>query len=178
MNYEVLESEILERILPINAINPNIAVEIMPELEAERTRPLPTKAKITVIYAGSEYSLVNSTSYVKQDEKIFIQILVESTFLRGPQGIYNIIEVLKDLLIGFRPTYCMPIQMVKHHTLGGEDAQKINNMWAYNMILQANGAISVENFEENYVSVLKKITLVDQPSGEINEIPNPLNTPD
>lgn len=178
MNYETLESEILARILPINIVNPSIAVERMPEVEADRSRPLPTKAKITIIYAGSEYSLPQSTSYIKQDEKIFIQILIESTFLRGNTGIYNIIEVLKDLLLGFRPTNCLPIQAVKHHTIGGENAEKINNMWAYNLILQMNGAITVENFEEQFLpNVLKKITLIDVPDGEVNEIPNPNNTP-
>ena len=179
MNYETLELEILARILPINTVNSNIAVAIMPEVAADRSRPLPTKAKVTIIYAGSEYSLVNSTSYVKQDEKIFIQLLIESTFLRGTEGVYNIIEALKTLLVGYRPTYCMPLQMVKHHTIGGEDAEKINNMWAYNMILQTNGAITVENFEEEFITnALKKITFVDVPGGEINEVPNPNNTPD
>ena len=97
MDYEVLENQIVERLSFM--IEAGIAVEKMPELESERSKPLPTNAKLTVIYAGSEYPAPNSTSQVKQDEKIFIQVLIESTFLRGPHGVYNLLSVLKSALI-------------------------------------------------------------------------------
>lgn len=167
MNYETLENEIVARLTPFVTVG--ITVEKIPELESERTKPLPTKAKFTVIYAGSEYGSSLSTSQVSQEEKIFIQVLIESTFLRGSLGVYNLASVLKKALTGFQPSGCRRIQVTKHHTIGGEEAQKINNMWNYNVIFQTT-SIHVEDFEEDLTLILEKITLIDEPDGEINII--------
>lgn len=167
MNYETLENEIVARLTPFVTVG--ITVEKIPELESERTKPLPTKARFTVIYAGSEYGSSLSTSQVSQEEKIFIQILIESTFLRGSLGVYNLASVLKKALTGFQPSGCRRIQVTKHHTIGGEEAQKINNMWNYNVIFQTT-SIHVEDFKEDLTLILKKITLIDEQDGEINII--------
>lgn len=167
MNYENLEIEIVDRLTPFTTVG--VAVERLPELEINRTRPLPTKAKFTVIYAGSEYGNSLSTAQISQEEKIFIQVLIESTFLRGSVGVYNLASVLKKALTGFQPSGCRRIQVTKHHTIGGEEAEKINNMWNYNVIFQTT-TIHVEDFTEDLSLILKEIKLVDQPDGEINEI--------
>lgn len=167
MNYENFENEIVSRLSFMNTAN--IMVEKLPELEADRNKPIPTKAKITVIYAGSEYGNSTSTSQVSQEEKIFIQILIESTFLRGSVGIYNLVSVIKKALIGFRPTFCRRIQITKHHTIGGEESSKINNLWNYNLIFQTT-ALEIEDFTEDLSVLLKRITLIDQPDGEVNII--------
>lgn len=167
MNYENLEIEIVNRLAPFLSVG--VTVESLPELEVDRSRPLPTKAKFTVIYAGSEYGSSLSTAQISQEEKIFIQILIESTFLRGTLGVYNLASVLKKALTGFKPSGCRRIQVTKHHTIGGEEAQKINNMWNYNVIFQTT-ALHVEDFTEDLTLLLEKITLVDKPDGEINTI--------
>lgn len=167
MNYENLEIEIVNRLAPFLTVG--ITVESLPESESERSHPLPTKAKFTVIYAGSEYGNAMSTAQISQEEKIFIQILIESTFLRGTLGVYNLASVLKKALTGFQPSGCRKIQVTKHHTIGGEEAQKINNMWNYNVIFQTT-ALHVEDFTEDLSLLLSKITLVDQPDGEVNII--------
>lgn len=167
MNYENLEIEIVNRLAPFLSVG--ITVESLPELEVDRSRPLPTKAKFTVIYAGSEYGSSLSTAQISQEEKIFIQILIESTFLRGTLGVYNLASILKKALTGFKPSGCRRIQVTKHHTIGGEEAQKINNMWNYNVIFQTT-ALHVEDFTEDLTLLLEKITLVDKPDGEINTI--------
>jgi len=170
MDYENLETEIVARLTPFVAVG--IAVEKLPELEADRSKPLPTKAKFTVIYAGSEYGSSLSTAQISQEEKIFIQVLIESTFLRGSLGVYNLASILKKALTGFQPSGCRRIQVTKHHTIGGENAEKINNMWNYNVIFQTT-AVHVEDFEEDLTLILEKITLIDQPDGEINIIEIP-----
>jgi len=167
MNYENLETEIVARLTPFVTVG--IAVEKLPELEADRSKPLPTKARFTVIYAGSEYGSSLSTAQISQEEKIFIQVLIESTFLRGTLGVYNLASVLKKALTGFQPSGCRRIQVTKHHTIGGENAEKINNLWNYNVIFQTT-AVHVEDFEEDLTWVLEKITLIDRPDGEINII--------
>ena len=114
MNYENLENEIVARLTPF--MTAGITVEKIPELESERQKPLPTKAKFTVIYAGSEYGSALSTAQISQEEKIFIQILIESTFLRGSFGVYNLASLLKKALTGFQPSGCRRMQVTKHHT--------------------------------------------------------------
>ena len=166
MNYENLEIEIVARLTPFTTAG--ITVEKLPELESERSRPLPTKAKFTVIYAGSEYSSPMSTAQISQEEKIFIQVLIESTFLRGTFGVYNLASILKKALTGFQPSGCRRMQVTKHHTIGGENAEKINNMWNYNVIFQTT-ALHVEDFQEDLSVILKKITTIDN-DGETNII--------
>lgn len=173
MNYEVLEQQIFDKLSPMGSVS-GITVVKMPESEQERRNPYPGNARITVIYAGSEYPDTISTSQVSQSEKIFIQILVESIYLRGPQGVYSLISVIKSLLIGFSPSFCKRIQVLKHHTIGGDDAEKINGTWNYNIVFQTEG-VTVENFTEDLTVLLKKITLIDRPDGETNIIPNPNN---
>ena len=173
MNYEQLEDQVYTRILPMASVQ-GISVRKMPENEAERQVAFPGNAQFTVIYAGSEYPETMSTSQVSQDEKVFIQVLIESSFLRGPQGIYNLLSALKSYLVGFSPSFCTRMQVVKHHTIGGDEAEKINNMWNYNVIFQAR-AITVEDFTEDLSLILRKITLIDQPDQEENIIPNPNN---
>lgn len=170
MNYETLEDEIVTRLTPF--ISAGITVEKLPELEADRSKPLPTKAKFTVIYAGSEYGNSMSTAHVSQEEKVFIQILIESTFLRGTLGVYSLASVLKQALTGFQPTGCRKIQVAKHHTIGGENAEKINNLWNYNVIFQTT-AVHVEDFEEDLTQILKRITLIDKPDNEVTTIEIP-----
>ena len=61
------------------------------------------------------------------------------------------------------------MQVTKHLSIGGESAEKINNMWNYNVIFQTT-AVHVEDFTEDLSLILKKITTIDEPDGEINVI--------
>lgn len=167
MNYETLETEIVNRLSPLLAAG--ITVESIPQLESERIKPLPTKAKFTVIYAGSEYGNTMGTGHISQEEKIFIQVLIESTFLRGSLGCYSLVSILKSALTGFKPSGCRKMQVTKHHTIGGENAEKIDNMWNYSVIFQTT-SLHVEDFTEDLSLILRKITTIDKPDGEINII--------
>lgn len=172
MNYELLETEITNRLAPFAMVG--LSVRKMPELESEKIKPLPTKAQFTVMYAGSEYEGANSTAQVSQMETAFISVLIESTFLRGPLGIYALLATLKTALIGFKPTGCHRIQAVKHQTLGTPEAVKNANMWEYQAVFKTT-SLTVENFTEDITILLKKITFIDVPGGEINIVPNPDN---
>ncbi len=166
MNYEQLENEIRDRLMPLEAAG--IHVRLMPEVEDDLRKNLPAEVTLTIVYAGSEYPSLNSTAQVYQNEAVFISILVESTFLRGTRGIYNMISVLKQALIGFQPYGCTRIIAVKHHTIGTPEAHKINNMWNYQVIFQTT-SVAVENYQEDLSVILKKITLQSQ--GETIIIP-------
>lgn len=158
INYETLEGDIINRLAPFLTVG--VSVERIPETESEKEQVLPSEARFTVIYAGSEYDETSSTGNPVQKEKIFVQILIESTFLYGSKGIYNLIPILKQSIVGFRPQNMTPLQLSKHHSISPNDLQKVNNMWQYMVIFQGN-SIYVENFTEDLTPLLKKITYID-----------------
>jgi Gp37 protein len=168
MNYELLQDAVVARLQPFTTVG--VSVIRLPETEGEKTTLVPTKARFTVIYAGSEYSEVNSTGYVSQDEKVFIQILIESTFLYGNKGIYALASVLKKALTGFKAQGTSKFQVTKHHTIGQPDAEKVNNMWQYSVVFQTI-APHVEDFAEDLSLILEKITYIDSPDGDTTVVP-------
>ena len=166
MNYELLEDEVVARLQPFTTVG--ITVEKLPETESQRKQVNPNSARFTVIYAGSEYEGTNSTAQVSQVEKVFVQVLIESTFLRGNKGIYALASILKKALTGFRPQNLTRLQVSKHHTIGQPEAEKINNMWNYQIIFQGNN-YHVEDFTEDLTPLLEKITYKD--GAESFEVP-------
>ena len=166
MNYELLEDEVVTRLQPFTTVG--ITVEKLPETESQRKPVNPNSARFTVIYAGSEYEGTNSTAQVSQVEKVFVQVLIESTFLRGNKGIYALASILKKALTGFRPQNLTRLQVSKHHTIGQPEAEKINNMWNYQIIFQGNN-YHVEDFTEDLTPLLEKITYKD--GAESFEVP-------
>lgn len=172
MDYEVLQDAFVTRLQPFLSVG--ITAVRLPENEAERKRPKPTDVKFTVIYAGSEYGSPDSTAQISQEEKVFIQILIESTFLYGPKGVYALASLLKKVFTGFKPQGCKRFQVSKHHTIGQPDAEKKDNMWQYQVIFQST-SVHVEDYTEDLTPLLKKITFIDVPGGETNVVPNPDN---
>lgn len=168
MNYELLENEVVARLQPFTTVG--ITVEKLPETEAQRKQVNPGKARFTIIYAGSEYEGANSTAQISQVEKVFVQVLIESTFLRGNMGVYALASILKKALTGFRPQNITRLQVSKHHTIGQPEAEKINNMWNYQIIFQGN-SLHVEDFTEDIGPLLTKITYED--GSESIEVPFP-----
>ena len=169
MNYELLQDAFVARLQPFMTAGVATVVRL-PETESERTRNLPTKVRFTIIYAGSEYSDVNSAGYISQDEKVFIQILIESTFLYGSNGVYAMASLLKKALTGFKAQGTTKFQVAKHHTIGQPDAEKKDNMWQYSVVFQAT-AVHVEDFTEDLSVILRQITYVDKPGDETTIVP-------
>lgn len=160
MNYEALEDDIVERLQPF--AEAGVSVEKLPETESQKTELGTGEARMTVIYAGSEYEGTRSTAQGSQNEKVFVQILIESTFLRGPKGIYTLTEILKRALTDFRPQNISKLQVSKHHTIGQPDAEKKNNMWQYQVIFQGTN-LHVEEYDQGdtWTTLLTKITYLD-----------------
>jgi len=158
MNYSELEDSIVTRLSPFATAG--VTVTRLPENEAERQRALPQKARFTVIYSGSEYEASSSSSVNRNQEKIFVSVLIESSVLRGTIGIYNLISVLKKALSGFQPTNCRQLELVKHHSMSGDDLVKRDNMWEYLVVFQTN-TIHVEDYTEDLSVLISQITLID-----------------
>jgi hypothetical protein len=172
MNYEALQDAFVAKLQPFATAG--ITVVRLPENEEERKKPKPTDVKLTVIYAGSEYSKPGSTAQVSQEETVFVQILIESTFLYGPKGVYNLASILKKGLTGFRAQGTDRFKVSKHHTIGTPDAEKKDNMWQYQVIFTAT-TLHVESFEEDLSILVKRITLKD--GDETIQVPITPTTP-
>lgn len=168
MNYELLENEVVNRLAPFATVG--VDVVKTPELETERRLPILGNGQFTVMYAGSEYQEVQSTAQVSQMETVFLAVLVESSLLRGPKGVYNLVSVLKKALIGFKPNSCHRLQAVKHHTLGSPEAFRKDNVWQYQAVFKTT-TLTVEDYTEDLSVLLKKVTLIDRPDGETTVIP-------
>lgn len=166
MNYESLQDAVVSRLQPFTTAD--ITVERLPEKESEKNQVTATKARFTVIYAGSEYGNVNSTAQVSQEEKIFISVLIESSFLYGVRGVYSLALAVKSALTGFRFRGTHRFQVVKHHTTSPPEAVKQNNMWQYQVIFQTT-IPHVEEFTEDLSLLVQRITLND--GAETIEIP-------
>ncbi len=158
MDYEALTDEVVIRLQPFSGVG--IIVERLPETEAQNTQVKPNDVRFTVIAAGSEYEGANSTAQVVQDEKVFVQVLIRSTLLYGPKGVLNLASVVKKALTGFRPQNVKRLQVSKHHIIGSPGAQKIDNLWNYNVIFQGT-SMHVEDYTEDLSVLLTKITYLD-----------------
>jgi len=170
MDYEALQNKIVERLQTF--VVAGLEVVRLPENNDELTQTKPSRAKFTVIYAGSEYAKAASTAEISQTEEIFFQILIESSFLYGPLGVYALVSLLKKALTGYQPEGCRRIQVSKHHTIGSPEATRINNMWQYNAVFSTS-TIHVQDPEEDIIVLLQKITFTDVPDGEISIVPEP-----
>lgn len=168
MNYETLQNEIITRLQPFTTVG--VSVVRLPENNDELTRVVPKNAKLTVIYAGSEYGKTLSVGKIAQDEEIFMQILIESSSLYGSLGVYNLILLVKKALTGFSPSGCKPMQAVRNHTIGSPEAHRIESMWQYNVVFSTTG-FHIDDFTEDLSNILKKITYVDIPDGETTIVP-------
>jgi len=172
MDYEALQQSIVDRLQPF--VVAGLDVVRLPENDAEFDRNKPRKAKFTVIYAGSEYGKTLSTAEISQDEVIFFQVLIESSFLYGPLGVYSLVSLLKKALTGYKPTGCRRIEVSKHHTIGSPEATRVDNMWRYNAVFSTT-TVHVQEPEAEVEALLKKITFIDVPDGEINIIESEQN---
>lgn len=168
MDYEELQNKIVQKLQPF--VVAGLDVVRLPENDAEFNRTVPRKAKFTVIYAGSEYGKTMSTGEVSQEEEIFFQILIESSFLYGTLGVYSLVSLLKKALTGYRPEGCRRIQVSKHHTIGSPEAKKTDNIWQYNVVFSTS-TIHVQEPDEEVITLLKKITFIDVPDGEETIVP-------
>ena len=170
MNYELLQDAVVTRLEPFTTAD--ITVERLPEKESDKAPVTATKARFTVIYAGSEYGSINSTGQVSQEEKIFISVLIESTFLYGARGVYSLVSAVKSALTGFKAQGTNQFSVVKHHTTAPPEAVKQNNMWQYQVIFQTT-APHVQVFDEDLTLLIQRITLND--GNEKIEIPPEAN---
>ena len=127
--YEQIENSIIAALNPLQSAS--LSVVPLPENDAAYIKPN-AGAKITVMYLESTFgttaSPVLSTGVVAQDEKVFIEVSIESRKFRGNSGIFAIWDAIKAILIGFRPFDCDRLRL---HKFGMNFSEKKDSTWMY-----------------------------------------------
>ncbi len=167
MNYEQLEADIVTRLsTPLNTAGFDVVP--LPEVEAEYTQPI-EKGKVTVAYKESSFpGGVKSTSEIVQEEQITVELFLQCMKLRGAAGIYNLIRLVKARLVGFRPTHCNKLYLVKTGFV-----EKVDNLWTYTMHVQCMSMV-VESPDEIVENLLKRIVLENETTVDTIVIGEPL----
>lgn len=153
MNYEQVETDILTRLAPLSGFD--IEVVPLPENQNDFKRPF-GKGKVTVGYKGSKWKMPSSTGEVSQLEIVTFEFGLQSRTLRGPVGIYTILNFVLVALIGFKPTNS---EKMYAHEAGMTGVQGVfeDGVWTYTLLLSFN-RINVEDFEEDLTLILRRIT--------------------
>lgn len=133
---ENTENEIVQKLKFIEA--EKIFVHKAPETDEERPDPTGMVSNLFVMYTGSRYGEPRSTHQVSQDEFFQFAVVIESPFLRGAFGIYNVKKYVADSLLGFIPSDSNMLTLVS----SGYNAEKMeqnSGVFTFTMIFETRG---------------------------------------
>lgn len=160
MTIEEVENSIVARLSPLTAPEINIAVRAIPEKESELQKAF-EKPTITVQYHSAKTEeegrkqKITDISAVQQTETIHVQVICQSQKLRGATGIYNMFQVARALLIGFKPTNCRKLFLVN---CGFTDREA--QVWTFCITLACE-TISMEKPDDIIQAMIKQISTND-----------------
>jgi hypothetical protein len=129
--YSDIESQIVSRLQPMTN-GGGVDVLILPEVEDEFQRPFGA-GRVTVAYKSSDFPAIKSTHEIVQDELLHFEVVVQARKLRSPNGVHAMVEAIKKLLVGFRPTDCSKMYLVKN---GFTSRDPETAVWTYSMIFE------------------------------------------
>lgn len=84
------------------------------------------KGAILIHYQGGTYASTNSTSSIIQEKKLEFSATVVMRHLRSNDGAYEVLDKVRELLLGFKIDGCSKISMLKENFLA-ENA----GLWQY-----------------------------------------------
>jgi len=125
MNYETIQNDIAARLETANTPTAVWEVEVLPEKEEDYKRPvLKGFGRITVEYHSSTYAKPMSTDSSNQEEIANFIVHIRASALYGNKGIHALLELVKAKLVGFKPTNCKKLRLVRC-----EPQPKTDNIW-------------------------------------------------
>lgn len=175
MDYLQGELDIVDRLAPFKTLD--VQVELQPQAQADFKRPF-KKGRIVVGYKGSKWHDPKSTAEISQDEEVMFQIDFQSRTLRDDIGIYKMLAIATQGLVGFAPTHCDKLYC-KESGYTPLNAIYEDGVWTFSMIMACR-SVSVEDFEEDLSVIIKRFTNIGEPAegpAENFDTPNDLTTP-
>lgn len=151
--YSQIEAEIVNRLASVAASNAFVAVQL-PQTQEEFNRPF-TTTHVTVAYKSSEFGDPRSPFEVSQEERIQLEIVVQSRLLRGVGGVHAVIEAIKRRLVGFAPTDCSKMYISRN---AFTEHNSDTGVWGYSILFETKYLV-VEDKLYNMETPLETITL-------------------
>lgn len=157
-NYiEQVEKEIAERLQGIET--GSIRVHEAPETDADRPEPSSVRCNIFVMYTGSRYGETRSTNDISQDEFFQFAVVIETPFLRGDFGVYQVKKKVVDRLLGFEPSSANKLTVVS----AGYNAEKMmqdSGVFTFPVVFETRGmAVQVDDFTDEPGPAISTITI-------------------
>lgn len=146
--YSQIEQEVVTWLGPLTN-GGGVDVVQLPQLQADFDRPF-MKGRITVAYKSSDFGDVINTHHIVQDEKIQVELIIQSRKLRDDDGLHAITEAVKRRLVGFAPTDCSKMYIVKN---GFTNHDSQSALWQYSMIFETKYRL-IEDAQYNTEQVL------------------------
>ena len=149
--YSQIEQEVVSWLSPLTT-GGGVDVVQLPQLQAEFERPF-LKGRITIAYKSSDFGDIKNSHHIVQDEKIQIEVIIQSRLLRGADGLHAMTEAVKRRLLGYSPTDCSKMYLAKN---GFTDHNNESALWSYSMIFETTYRL-VEDAEYNTGVTLEEV---------------------
>lgn len=169
MNYEVIEKSISDRLKNVlNAAGFHVAV--MPEVQAEY-KSTTQRGAVYVSYQRSKFDQTSddprhfSTGPTSQKEVLNFEVTIEAAKLRGNGGVHKAVELVRTLLIGFRPTNCHKLYMVEVRPETWAE-----NLWSWKVLMACQSA-AIEAPEDDEEALITRIRLENEEFNETVQAP-------
>lgn len=139
MLFEELEIELCD--LLKTKLGNDVDVELEPEFEALNKTPF-AKPRVSIMYDQSEFEKPKTTQYIAQDEVGRMVFIIRSRSLRGPKGIWTVVNNVRKYIVGYQPKNWNKITLVKFSFVKKEEG-----LWEW-ALLASSKAMIVEEHEE------------------------------
>lgn len=163
-SYEQIEDAVVSRLTTTLA---SYAVTIpLPDIQKEvddatKSAESANKALVLVIYDSSGFESSSSTNYARQQENMDIVCHVRASKRRGPNGVMNMIQLIKLSLQGFIPANATRM-FLKEIKLDEHDYE--NKIFSYNVTFTCS-KLHVQNFldgDDLEGAILTQVTWQDK----------------
>lgn len=131
--FERIENELIEALSPLK--EKGFEVLPLPENEKDYNRPQ-DKPRVTVCYSKSKYEPTKGTNQVSQEESLFYTIIIESKTRRGDSGVYTVLNLVRAILLGFKPTDSGRLTLVEQELNGISEGY-----WTYSAVFSTKALI-------------------------------------
>lgn len=133
---------------------PALAVEYYPE-KPEDYRLNHPRGALLVSYAGSQFGESVDAGCMVQPRKLTVSVTVLLRQLHGKGGAVDVMDLVRQALVGFRPPDCRKMRAAGDQ-FQGENA----GIWQY-VVSFSMGAMQVEEAELDNGPLLTHVTIVD-----------------
>lgn len=134
----------------------DLAVEYFPDKPAEYRLNHPRGA-LLVSYLGSQFDTTVDVTYIAQPRTVKLSVTVILRQLNGRGGAVDVVDVVRQALVGFRPPDCRKVWAMSEKFLG-----ETAGLWQYAVDV-ATEAMLVEDADVNTETPLTLVTYEENP---------------